>query len=168
MAWVSKATRDAEFTEFAEEATASLTRTAWFLTGDAHAAEELVQAALVKTYVAWPRVREGEGLAYCRRVLVNHNTDTWRKTRRERLWAEPPERGTSPPSSVEDRDEVVRLLQTLPEQQRRVVVMRYYHDMSEKTVAELLGISPGAVKSAASRGLAALRDRLDPMTEVLS
>lgn len=75
MVWLSRATRDAEFSEFAEEATAALTRTAWFLTGDPHAAEELVQAALVKTYVAWPKVRRGEALAYCRRVLVNHNTD---------------------------------------------------------------------------------------------
>ena len=61
----------------------SLLRTAWLLTGDAHDAQELTQAALVKTYVAGGRVRDGEGLAYARRVLVNHRTDRWRATRLE-------------------------------------------------------------------------------------
>ena len=152
--------REDEYTRFVREATPSLSRTAWFLTGDVHAAEELVQAALVKAYVAWPRIRTGEALAYTRRILVNHSTDTWRKTRKEKLSAEPPERPSRPAASVEDRDEIVRILQLLPEQQRRVVVLRYYHDMSEKAVADLLGISPGTVKSTASRGLATLREHL--------
>lgn len=161
----TRAERDREFTAFVEEVSPRLLRSAWFLTGDGSAAEELVQATLVKTYVAWPRIREGRALAYARRILVNQSTDSWRKTRRESLAADPPERWSAPSGAVEDRDVVVRLLQTLPEQQRRVVVLRYYHDLSERAVAEELGISLGAVKSAASRGLAALRERYDD-TEV--
>lgn len=145
-----------------EQAGPALLRTAWLLTGDHHRAQELTQAALVKTYVAWPRVREGEALAYARRVLANQRTDSWRSTRREVITdAVPPTDPVTDATATSDtRDLVVRLLRQLPEQQRKVVVLRYYTDLSEQTVAELLGISVGAVKSAASRGLAALRGRL--------
>ncbi|NTW40956.1 MAG: SigE family RNA polymerase sigma factor, partial [Cellulomonadaceae bacterium] len=54
-----------------------LTRTAWLLCGDAHRAEELVQQTLVKTYLAWPRAREGDPLVYARRILANARIDTW-------------------------------------------------------------------------------------------
>ncbi|WP_020143090.1 SigE family RNA polymerase sigma factor [Terracoccus sp. 273MFTsu3.1] len=159
------AARDADFTAFMEQAGPALLRTAWLLTGDHHRAQELTQASLVKTYVAWPRVREGEALAYARRVLVNYRTDVWRATRRELVTDSPPEAGsgTSRRDAVttsDDRDLVVRLLRTLPEQQRTVVVLRYYTDLSEQATAEVLGISVGAVKSAGSRGLAALRSAL--------
>ncbi len=153
--------RDAAFTAFAEQASAPLLRTAWLLTGDHHTAHDLVQAALVKTYLAWPRVRPEGALAYARRVLVNERTDTWRRHRKEVVVAEapdlPPSDGADP---VGDRDLVVRLLARLPEQQRRVVVLRYYVDLPEQAVADLLDISVGTVKSAASRGLATLRDEL--------
>jgi RNA polymerase sigma factor (sigma-70 family) len=64
---------------------------------------------------------------------------------------------------IDDRDEVVRMLATLPPQQRRVIVLRYYNDLSEADVADHLGISVGAVKSAASRGLATLRTQYAPI-----
>ena len=155
-----KAERDAAFTAFVEQATPSLLRTAWLLTGDHHAAHDLVQAALVRTYVAWPRVRPETALAYARRVLVNERTDRWRRTGAELAVATPPESAATPGSATEDRDVVVRLLATLPEQQRKVVVLRYYADLSEQATAEILNISVGAVKSAASRGLATLRTQL--------
>ena len=151
--------RDADFTAFMEQAGAALLRTAWLLTGDHHRAHELTQAALVKTYVAWPRVREGEALAYARRVLVNHRTDVWRATRKEVTTDLPPETAscTAVTAVSDDRDHVVRLLRGLPEQQRKVIVLRYYTDLSEQATADALGISLGAVKSSASRGLARLR-----------
>lgn len=159
------AARDADFTAFMAEAGPALLRTAWLLTGDRDAAQELTQASLVKTYAAWPRVREGEALAYARRVLVNHRTDVWRATRREVVTDALPDTDPRVPRRDEsrdsdDRDLVVRLLRTLPQQQRIVVVLRYYTDLSERATADALGISVGAVKSAASRGLAALRAAL--------
>lgn len=155
-----RAERDAAFTAFVKQSSPSLVRTAWLLTGDHHAAHELVQAALVKTYVAWPRVRPEGALAYARKVLVNERTDAWRRRRGEVTVDEVPESPRPAGTTSEDRDLVVRLLATLPDQQRRVVVLRYYTDLSERAVADLLDISVGAVKSAASRGLAALRTQL--------
>ncbi|QNF94893.1 sigma factor [Janibacter sp. YB324] len=62
MGWFDDRERDDGYTAFVTSASPALVRTAWFLTGDVHAAEELVQATLVKLYVAWPRVRRGEVL----------------------------------------------------------------------------------------------------------
>ncbi len=155
-----KAERDAAFTAFVEQATPSLLRTAWLLTGDHHAAHDLVQAALVRTYVAWSRVRPETALAYARRILVNERTDRWRRNGAELAVATPPESAAALDSTTEDRDAVVRLLATLPDQQRKVVVLRYYADLSEQATADALNISVGAVKSAASRGLATLRTQL--------
>jgi RNA polymerase sigma-70 factor (sigma-E family) len=159
------AERDAAFTAFVEQASPSLLRTAWLLVGNHHAAHELVQAALVKTYVAWPRVRPEGALAYARKVLVNERTDTWRRRRAEVVVEDVPERPAPVATTSEDRDLVVRLLAGLPEQQRRVVVLRYYTDLPEQAVADLLDISLGSVKSAASRGLAALRVQLATTSE---
>jgi RNA polymerase sigma-70 factor (sigma-E family) len=155
--------QDAEYTAFVRSASVSLTRTAWLLTGDAHVADELVQEALVKTYLAWRRVRHGEATAYARRVLVNLNIDRWRRrpaTPSHDL--DGPAAGDAE-AGVDDRDEVARMLATLPPQQRRVIVLRYYNDLSEADVADHLGISVGAVKSAASRGLATLRGQYAPI-----
>ena len=157
MFFESKTDRDAAFTVFMAVSRPSLMRTAWLLTGSADRAHELVQAALVKTYVSWHRIDATSAPAYARRILVNQSTDTWRATRSELAVAEVPERPSAANASVEDRDHVVRMLAILPTQQRRVVVLRYYNDLSEQQTADALGISVGAVKSAASRGLAALR-----------
>ncbi len=158
--------RDAEFTAFMAEAEPLLTRTAWLLCGDAHRAEELVQQALVRTYVAWPRARSGDPVAYARRTLSNLRIDTWRKHRREVLVGadavfvrETP----AVPSQAQqhaERDVLVRALARLPERRRRVVVLRYLLDLPEREVADDLNISVGTVKSTAARGLAQLRDLL--------
>lgn len=154
----SKATRDAEFTAFVASAQQPLLRMAYALTGDGDAARDLVQDALLKTYVAWGRIRTEEAAAYARRVIVNHRIDTWRKSRRETVSDEVPDRPVpARDGQVDARESLVRLLAQLPEQQRKVVVLRHYADQSEAQVAETLGISVGAVKSAASRGLATLR-----------
>ena len=68
-------------------------------------------------------------------------------------------------ATADHRDDLVRRLSRLPEQQRKVVVLRYYADQSEASVAESLGISVGAVKSAASRGLAALRRHAEAQSQ---
>lgn len=156
--------RDAEFTEFVTSASASLGRTAYLLTGDHHLAADLVQEAMVKTYLAWGRVRPGEAQAYARRVLVNLNIDRWRR-RPAQPSDEIDQVSGSDEGQVDDRDQVVRALAELPAQQRRVIVLRYLEDLSEAEVATQPGVSVGAVKSACSRGLATLRESHAAATE---
>ncbi len=177
----SKATRDESFSAFMAGAGPALLRTAWFLTGDTDRAQELTQAAFVKTYVVWHKIDHATALAYARRCLVNHKIDVWRATRHEvvaDLTSSGFEHGTASHSwsrsesqsrdgavaTSDHRDDLVRRLSRLPEQQRKVVVLRYYADQSEASVAEALGITVGSVKSAASRGLAALRQHAEAET----
>lgn len=161
----SPSTAEAEFTAFVADAGPRLHRTARLLAGDPHRAEELVQATLVKTYLAWPRAVAGDPEAYARRVLANQRIDTWRKGRREVLTdpAHVPDGGL--PSSADDaadRDEVVRALMTLTPRQRRIVVLRHLVGLTEAEVAADLGVSVGTVKSTSSRALAQLRETLVP------
>jgi RNA polymerase sigma-70 factor (sigma-E family) len=160
---------DLEFSTFAEVARAELARTAWFLTGDAHLAAELVQDALVRTYVAWPRARQADPLAYARRTLANARIDLWRRRRREVLLAPedvPEVARAGDGHRVEQRDELVRALATLSTRQRRVVVLRYLVGLSEREVADDLGVTVGTVKTQASRGLRTLRSALGPLDDI--
>ncbi|WP_250446637.1 SigE family RNA polymerase sigma factor [Actinotalea sp. C106] len=151
---------DVEFTEFVVECGADLSRTARLLCGDHHRAEELTQLALVRTYAAWGTARRGVPLAYARRVLAIARIDTWRTRRREVLTAPEALPEQQSPSAEPDhprRDDAVAALHRLPVKRRRVVVLRYVLGLPEAEVADILGISVGAVKSAGSRGLAQLR-----------
>jgi RNA polymerase sigma-70 factor (sigma-E family) len=146
-------TRDAEFTEFVNAASPSLSGTAYLLTGDRDSAADLVRETLIRTYLAWRKVRHGDAKAYARRTLVNLYIERWRG----RKPAPPRQNGgadSSTERTVEDRDELVDMLAELPSHQRLVLVLRYFGDLPDPEVAELLGISLGAVASAASRGLA--------------
>ncbi|NUR14836.1 MAG: SigE family RNA polymerase sigma factor [Dermatophilaceae bacterium] len=149
--------RDASFTAFMRGAQPSLLRTAYFLCGDADLARELVQDALVRTYLAWPKVRQETALAYARRILVNGRADHGRRMRREVPSPVLREVLVEADTSHVEREQLVELLAQLPEQQRKVIVLRYCADLSERQTADLVGLSVGGVKSAASRGLAALR-----------
>ncbi|WP_336726301.1 SigE family RNA polymerase sigma factor [Cellulosimicrobium cellulans] len=160
---VSGRSRDEEFVAFVAEHGATLRRIATLLAGDVHRAEELLQATLERTYRAWGRARDGDPLAYARRILANLRIDTWRRTRRELLLTadQVPDRGEDDRSThVVLRDELIRALRALPAKQRRVVVLRHLLDLSEVEVAAELGIPRGTVKSAGARGLAALRQTL--------
>jgi RNA polymerase sigma-70 factor (sigma-E family) len=152
--------RDAEFVEFMAAAQPGLLRMARFLTGSDDQARELTQDALVRAYTAWPRVRGEGAVAYTRRIMINRRVTGWRRSSREEPH-DPSDVGlegtVADGGGTERRDEVVRLLATLPERQRKVVVLRYYVDLSEQQVADMMGISVGTVKSSASRGLASLR-----------
>jgi RNA polymerase sigma-70 factor (sigma-E family) len=156
---------DAEFAAFVAGTSAELGRVAWYLSGDATRAEDLLQQAYLRTWTHWARIQDGDPLAYTRRVLANARIDGWRRSRREVLTAvgDLPERGV--PSSAEahaDRDLLVRALRALPDRQRRIVVLRHLVGLSEAQVAADLGVSLGTVKSTASRGLQRLREALDP------
>ncbi|MDO8121040.1 SigE family RNA polymerase sigma factor [Isoptericola sp. b490] len=149
-----------EFRAFVETAKDPLHRMAYLLCGDSHRADELTQATFERTWRAWSSARDGDPLAYARRILANLRIDTWRRNRREVLTGEDgPERsvGSDPAVAVADRDAVVRALLQLPVKQRRVVVLRHLLDLSEAEVATELGIPLGTVKSTASRALDRLR-----------
>lgn len=160
---VTTGTRAERFTSFARDRSPELSRIAYLLCGDVHRAADLVQLALERTYRAWNQVGDGDPFAYARRVIATARIDSWRRTKRDVLVAPTELRPGSAPDGTQhvvDRDELVRALRQLPPGQRRVVVLRYLLDRTEKQAAEDLGISVGAVKSASSRGLDRLREVL--------
>jgi RNA polymerase sigma-70 factor (sigma-E family) len=136
-------------------------RVAVLLTGDWHAAEDLVQESLVKLYRAWPKLRlDGDPDAYLRRIMVNTHRSWWRAR-----WRRETPAGELPDTVIADfadgqafAAQVRQALRALPRQQRAAVVLRYYADLPEAEVADLLGCSVGTVKTHTHRGLRALRE----------
>ncbi|MEU4398411.1 SigE family RNA polymerase sigma factor [Micromonospora orduensis] len=160
-----------EFREFVAARSAALLRTAYLLTGDWATAEDLLQTALTKTYLAWKRLGGIDAVEpYARRVMVNTSTSWWRRRwHGERPTEVLPERaGVDEIEQQLDRDLLWRHLKELPTRQRAVLVLRYYEDMSEAQTAAMLDISPGTVKSQASRALATLRRRMGSAVPDLS
>jgi RNA polymerase sigma-70 factor (sigma-E family) len=158
-----RAARDDEFEVFVRGNRASLVRFATTLTaGDAHLAEDLVQAALVRVYLARPsRARSLQG--YVRRAVVNGLIDHERRPffRRERPASELPERAAATSASGVD-PELVAALAALPARMRAAVVLRHVEGLSVEETASALRCSTGNVKSQTSRGLDKLRDLLAP------
>lgn len=150
-----------EFRRFTAARWAGLVRTAYLLTGDLGHAEDLAQTTLIKAYRSWPRVRKVEDVdAYVRKILVNCNRSRFRVKRpMEYSVAAVPEHPvwTDADRGIEERDVLFAALAALPPRQRAIVVLRYWEDLAEGEVAELLGCSVGNVKSQASRALAKLR-----------
>jgi RNA polymerase sigma-70 factor (sigma-E family) len=144
------------FDAFARGRMRELLRFAHVLTGDPDRAADLVQDALERTLLAWPRIeRKDDPEGYVRRAIVNRHISVWRRLRRERLVAETPETAYDGDGG-RDRD-LWNALATLPPRQRAVLVLRYYEDMSEADCAAVLGCSIGTVKSQAFKALARLR-----------
>lgn len=159
----SRDSLEEQFREFVAARSAALLRTAYLLTGDWATAEDLLQTALTKTYLAWKRLGGIEAVEpYARRVMVNTSTSWWRRRwHGERPTEVLPERaGVDEIEQQLDRDLLWRHLRQLPNRQRAVLVLRYYEDMSEAQTAAMLDISPGTVKSQTSRALATLRRRM--------
>lgn len=154
--------RDAEFAEFLSGYGRQLLQTARLLTGDYHSGEDLLQAALAKTYLRWKRVRIDDPHAYVRQALVNGVRDNWRRRRWREVSLEAAElsNGSFETPSGEhehaDRDSILRALRALTRRERQVVVLRYYEDLSEAEISRVTGIARGTVKSTAARGLAKL------------
>jgi RNA polymerase sigma-70 factor, ECF subfamily len=152
-----------EFREFVAVRSAALQRTAYLLVGNWALAEDLVQTALMKTYLVWRRLEIATVEPYARKVLVNTANSWWRRRwRGERPTAELPDRPVA--DSAEEwmeRDHVWHLIKALPPRQRAVLVLRFYEDLTEAETARLLGVSVGTVKSQSARALNTLRQRLD-------
>ncbi|KRE96067.1 RNA polymerase subunit sigma-70 [Nocardioides sp. Soil774] len=153
----------AAFAEFVAARSAALHRTAYLMVGERGLAQDLLQEALTKTYVAWPRLRDpGKAEAYTRKAITT-TAITWYRRRSwgERPTAAFPEREHA--DHVDDltiREVLWEALQALPPRQRAAIVLRFYEDLSEARTAEVLGCAPGTVKSQVSAGLRKLRDHL--------
>ena len=144
-----------------------LVRLSVLLVRDTATAEEVVQDAFVAVHGRWSRLRDPDlALAYLRQAVVNRSRSA---LRHRTVVARHAERRAVPSivSGADEvtlattrRDAVLEAMRELPRRQREVLALRYYLDLSEAEIADTLGISRGAVKSHASRGSAALRDRL--------
>jgi RNA polymerase sigma-70 factor (sigma-E family) len=158
---VSPAERDAEFSEFVRARRTQLRRIAYACCGDWHRADDLVQTALVKLYVAWPRVRhDGREEAYARTIIVRAHIDEGRRPWRRERSGTVGEAAATAPLPVEERDALFEALQSLPPMQRKTVLLRHWLGLSVAETAAELRIGEGTVKSHTSRGLAALQSVL--------
>ena len=153
------------FDEYVLTRGVALVRFARLLTGDEHRAEDLVQDVLAKTYVHWRRVSELDRPdLYVRRMVVNaHRSWLRRLTNREITVAAVRDTAAVRDAATEsaERDAVWRLVRQLSPRQRTVIVLRYYEDYDDATIAELLQCSRGTVRTQAKRALDKLQ-RLQP------
>jgi RNA polymerase sigma-70 factor (sigma-E family) len=168
---------DVTFEEYVAARGAALVRLARLLTGDDHRGEDLAQDVLARVYVHWGRVMRTERPdVYVRRMLVNANASWWRRrasgevTLSDAAIAAVTDRAGSADRRVStdvgadaaERDAMWRLIVRLPERQRAVLVLRYYEDLDDGVIAEILECSPATVRTHAMRALATLRERHRP------
>lgn len=153
------AASEQSYGDFVMARRAALVREAYLLVGDAHLAEDLVQTALAKTYVAWHRVSTSRAPeAYVRRILINANISQHRRRRvAEVLTGTLPEAASEPVQPLLHSAEVIEALMSLPPRQRAAIVLRYWDDLPESEIAELMGCSIGSVRTHTSRAMAKLR-----------
>ncbi len=151
------------FSEFVEARSAALFRTAYLMVGDHQLAQDLLQEALVKTLIAWPRLSDHHSVeSYTRRIVVTTSI-SWRRRRsfHERPTDTLPEAvGTDPVDGIVTHDAVLAALLTLPPRQRAAIVLRYYQDLTEAQTAEAMGCAVGTVKSQVASGLTKLRAQM--------
>jgi RNA polymerase sigma-70 factor (sigma-E family) len=162
MSRASRGSRDAEYAEFVAARQVHLRRIAYAVCGDWHRADDLLQTALVKLYVAWPGLhRDGREEAYVRQILVRANIDESRRPwRRERSGLEGHDPAAPEGFALEERSALFDALQALPPMQRRTVLLRHWLGLSVEETAHELRISTGTVKSHTSRALEKLQQVL--------
>jgi RNA polymerase sigma-70 factor (sigma-E family) len=151
---------DAGFRDYVTSRGPSLFRAAYLLTGNRADAEDLVQAALAKTYLAWNRIEDRGALdGYVRRAMINTHISWWRRRKLEEY---PTDEVPDLPvddhaGNIDLQATLRRAIDRLPERMRAAVMLRYYEDMTEAEIADALGVSLGTVKSSVSRAVAKLR-----------
>ncbi len=166
----------AAFAEFVAARSASLHRTAYLMVGERHLAQDLLQEALTKTYVAWPRLRDiGNAEAYTRKAITTTAISWYRR----KSWHGERPAETLPDAGHDGHDDAVTqsqwlwdALRELPPRQRAAIILRYYEDLTEVQTAEAMNCAVGTVKSQVSTGLSKLRVQLgdrfgDAATELL-
>ncbi|WP_432886116.1 SigE family RNA polymerase sigma factor [Kribbella sp. CA-245084] len=157
-------TKALPFDELVQSSERRLLRLGLMLSGSLHTAEDLVQAVFARAHRRWDQIGVLEHPeAYLRTMVVNEYL-SWRRLlkNREVPLAEPIERPTTEDLSARQaqRDATWQLLSGLPRKQRAVLVLRYYEDLPDSEIAEILGVAPATVRSNAARGLATLRENL--------
>lgn len=160
-----------EFAEFVAARSAALHRAAYLMVGDVSLAQDLVQEALTKTYVAWPRLHDrGNAEAYTRKAITTTAISWFRRKgwSHEHTTDSPPEHGNAGHAdSVTQSTWLWTALQELPVRQRAAIVLRYYDDLTEAQTAEAMGCAVGTVKSQVSAGISKLRERLGDDPDLL-
>jgi RNA polymerase sigma-70 factor (sigma-E family) len=152
-----------DFVEFVAARWTSLYRLAYLLTASPTAAEDLLQTTFEKTYASWPRISRMEfPEAYVRRMLANALVSSRRRAWLREVSSDsvPEAAGEAIEVGVLDRSLLWPLVCALPVRQRAVIVLRYYEDLTEAQIADLLGCAPGTVKSQTSAAMKALRRAL--------
>jgi RNA polymerase sigma-70 factor (sigma-E family) len=151
-----------DFTEFVTARSPGLIRLAYLLTGDQHAAEDLLQSALTRAAAHWGRIRSAPE-AYVRQILYREQVGLWRRrARRPEIsvaWV-PEQSPASPATSVETRLVLQDALRELSPGKRAVLALRYLEDLPESQVAQILGCSVGTVRSQTHKAIAQLRSVL--------
>lgn len=152
------------FEEYVQQRGPALVRLAGLLVGHRQLAEDLVQEVLAKAYARWDRiVRADHPDRYLRRMLVNAHASWWRRrSYHESVGVPAIEEAApgTPDTEIAERDALWRLILALPRRQRAVVVLRYYEDLDDVAIAQILDCSPVTVRTHAMRALAALRAQL--------
>jgi RNA polymerase sigma-70 factor (sigma-E family) len=153
--------KDAEFKAFFEAEFRPLRRFGYLLTGDWVEAEDLAQEAMVRTYRSWSRIRDRERPgAYARSVLANRRRSLLRRSMVAQKHAEILRSEEYRPDLGEEGMVLWEAVRALPRRQRAALVLRFYEDMPEAEIAEVLEMPLGTVKSLVHRGVARLRERL--------
>ncbi|HET7017323.1 MAG TPA: SigE family RNA polymerase sigma factor [Streptosporangiaceae bacterium] len=162
-------TVDLEFNEFVVSRGRALLHSAYLLTGNLADAEDLVQSALAKTYQAWDRIEDRNALdGYVRRAMVNTHISWWRRRKVDEYPTDdlPDTPVADATANSETNDALRRAIDRLPQRMRAAVVLRFFEDMTEAEVADVLGVSQGTVKSTVSRAVAKLRTDSELFTEL--
>jgi RNA polymerase sigma-70 factor (sigma-E family) len=156
--------REAEFADFVARREASLRRLAIMLCQDWHRADDLVQAAITKLYVHWPKAKAADSMdAYVRAIVVREFLEERRSSwaRRVTLTSQlpdPPAPGIDPETALDMQTAIA----SLPPRQRATLVLRFYCDLPVEQAAQVLGCTPGTVKSQTAKALNSLRVVLGP------
>jgi RNA polymerase sigma-70 factor (sigma-E family) len=158
------------YEEFVNTRLGALARYAVMLTGDQHTAQDLVQETMVRVQLNWRRVARAEAPErYVKRMMINQYVD-WRRgswLRRVFLRPDADESIAVPVDHTEraaDRDVIWNVLATLPRQQRAALVLRYYEDLPDAEIADMLGCTVGTARGYISKALARLRESADRLS----
>jgi len=152
-----------DFRRFFDAEFRPLRRFAYLLTSDWSEAEDLAQEAMVRTFRAWGRIQDRtKPGAYARAVLVNRHRSLLRRAKVEakHALARRPDPVPEDAEPADDRVLVWKALGVLPVKERAVVVLRFFEDLPQAEIAEVLGVPVGTVKSMTHRALGRLRDEL--------